>query len=256
MSLESVKLVLFILSIILFISTGENQILTAFKPSQESGLKNENSENPPSPTTLETIGECATFGMENVTDNGSGKCVQLGSDHQEENTSNKDSSESTLSEYLLFENATYGVALKYPPDWSYDWGPVLPLPYPLITLYSPESDDYAIVDLTIDDISGTDEPKDLKSYLAESMKQSNAFNGFNVIRSGTTGFLNGKPAYIYEAKFDDSVADGPSGPKRLTEIGTLEGEFAYQLRLIGNPDQYNRYLPVFENIVKSFKITR
>ena len=51
--------------------------------------------------------------------------------------------------------------------------------------------------------------------------------------------LDGTPAYVFKAKFDDSIGNGPSGPKKLMEIGTIRGEHLYYLRLPASPAKYD-----------------
>jgi hypothetical protein len=55
---------------------------------------------------------------------------------------------------------------------------------------------------------------------------------YHLLSSNIHEVLDGTPAYVFKAKFDDSIGNGPSGPKKLMEIGTIRGEHLYYLQLV------------------------
>ena len=76
------------------------------------------------------------------------------------------------------------------------------------------------------------------------------FPDFKLTYSSANKVLAGKPAYIMIGQYEDP----DFGKQMVFEIGTLKDGIEYYIQYFASPSQYKHYLPIIDNMVKSFEI--
>lgn len=160
--------------------------------------------------------------------------------------------------YNHYVNSTWGFELEYPIDWEVDTkdGAEGSDRYTqLVTFYSPlENDDDVWRDYILIAHDKIPSQTDLNSYLNEAVDLYGSGEGFQLISSSMDGTLSGLPAY--ELTFTERASE-PAPPVDLKTIETaaIVGGEAYYIRYTAETNSYSDYLPVFNEVISSFKLT-
>lgn len=160
--------------------------------------------------------------------------------------------------YNHYVNSTWGFELEYPIDWEIDTedGAEGSDRYTqLVTFYSPlENDDDVWQDYILIAHDKIPSPTDLNSYLNEATDLYGSGEDFQLISSSKDGTLSGLPAY--ELTFTERTSEPQlSVDLKTTEIAAIVGEDAYYIRYTAETNSYSDYLPVFNEVISSFKLT-
>ena len=160
--------------------------------------------------------------------------------------------------YNHYVNSTWGFELEYPIDWEVDTkdGAEGSDRYTqLVTFYSPlENDDDVWRDYILIAHDKIPSQTDLNSYLNEAVDLYGSGEGFQLISSSMDGTLSGLSAY--ELTFTERASEpAPSVDLKTTEIAAIVGGEAYYIRYTAETNSYSDYLPVFNEVISSFKLT-
>jgi hypothetical protein len=167
------------------------------------------------------------------------------------------------SNFLLYENSTYGIRVQYPSDWEleetdYDAGDGIT---DIIRLFSPlqgRIDDYSEnIGVSKESNPVDDENITLAEYADEVIDYYNdTLTDFNLVDLNTNTnnvTLSGFPAY--KLVFTQSVENVDSSIKAM-EVGTITPKKeAYFITYYGEDNgQYSKYLPIAQKMIDSFEI--
>ena len=154
--------------------------------------------------------------------------------------------------FLPYVNSTYGIKLQYPSSWDKEEnGTRQDTETDIVTFYPPAVNSNASLDISIDDISD-EKGIALAQYTSNGvsdLKQS--LKNFKLVGLSTNSVLAGLPAYksIY------TYADQNAIFKDM-EIGAIKGDKAYILTYEAGVNEYDKYLPIIQELINSFQITK
>ena len=154
--------------------------------------------------------------------------------------------------FLTYQNTTYGIKIQYPSNWDKEEnGTKQDTETDIVTFFRPASNSNASLDVTIDDISD-EKGIPLTQYASDSisdLKQS--FKDFKLVGSTTNNVLSGLPAYksIYTYSDEKTIF-------KDMEIGTIKGDKAYILTYEAGANDYDNYLPIMQQLINLFQITK
>ncbi len=154
--------------------------------------------------------------------------------------------------FLPYVNSTYGIKLQYLSSWGKEEnGTRQDTETDVVTFSPPAINSNASLDISIDDIS--DEKGIALAQYASSgvsdLKQS--LKNFNLVGLTTNNVLAGLPAYksIYTYVDQNTIF-------KDMEIGAIKGDKAYILTYEAGTNEYDKYLPIIEEMINSFQITK
>jgi hypothetical protein len=158
----------------------------------------------------------------------------------------------STTNFLPYVNSTYGIKLQYPSSWDKEEnGTKQDTETDVVTFSPPAINSNASLDVTIDSIS--DEKGIALAQYASSgvsdLKQS--LKSFKLVGLTTNNVLAGLPAYksIY------TYVDGNTIFKDM-EIGAIKGDKVYILTYEAGINEYDKYLPVIQELINSFQVTK
>jgi len=158
----------------------------------------------------------------------------------------------STTNFLPYVNSTYGIKLQYPSSWDKEEnGTRQDTETNVVTFYPPATNSNASLDISIDDISD-EKGIALAQYASggiSDLKQS--LKNFKLVGLSTNNVLSGLPAYksIY------TYADQNTIFKDM-EIGAIKGDKAYILTYEAGMNEYEKYLPIIQELINSFQITK
>jgi hypothetical protein len=158
----------------------------------------------------------------------------------------------STTNFLPYVNSTYGIKLQYPSSWDKEEnGTRQDTETSVVTFYPPATNSNASLDISIDDISD-EKGIALAQYASggiSDLKQS--LKNFKLVGLTTNNVLSGLPAYksIY------TYADQNTIFKDM-EIGAIKGDKAYILTYEAGINEYEKYLPIIQELINSFQITK
>ena len=158
-----------------------------------------------------------------------------------------------VTTYLLtYENSTYGIKIQHPSSWDKEEdGTRQDTETDVATFYPPAINSSASLDISIDDIS--DEKgiplTQYTIYGISDLKQS--LKDFKLIVSTPDNVLAGLPAY----KSIFTYADENTTFKEM-EIGAIKCDKVYILTYEAGVNEYDKYLPIIQELINSFQITQ
>jgi len=154
---------------------------------------------------------------------------------------------------LTYENSTYGIKIQYPSSWDYEQnGTKQDTETDIVTFYPPASKSNASLDVTIDDISD-EKGISLTQYANGSLSDlKQSLKNFKLVESTIAGnVLSGLPAY----KSVYTFVEGNTIFKDM-ETGAIKGDKAYILTYDAGINEYDKYLPLVQQLINSFQITK
>jgi eukaryotic-like serine/threonine-protein kinase len=158
-------------------------------------------------------------------------------------------------EWSLYQNATYGVSMLYPSNWTQQnstGGEEDRFIY-VSDFFSPEEADgyFAYVTVAIDSMPNTTNIESYRNQSIDIYRQDPEFQEFQLLSSTIGNFtLAGTPAYSFEIAYTDLEF----GPQNLLEVGRLLDNRVYYIQYFADPPIYHKYLPVVERMIESFQI--
>jgi hypothetical protein len=158
-----------------------------------------------------------------------------------------------VEEWLLYENATYNVQMQYHSSWTQAHTDAVPDRFIQVSdFFSPTEADGSSASFRIS-IDDSPQSSNIEDYLEESISifvASASYQDFNVVESATNATLAGMPAYTIVATYTDPTL----GPRMTLETGTIFEDEVYYLSYFADPQDYERYLPIIQEMIDSFEI--
>lgn len=146
---------------------------------------------------------------------------------------------------LTYENSTDGIKMQYPSSWHKIVNVTSP---DIVVFLPPVMNSNASLTVSIDDISGE------KMTLAQYVSGLNDFlkhqtQNFKLLGSTTNDTLVGLPAFksMYTYAQDNIKVQGE-------QIGAIKGGKVYILGYEAGANEYEKYLPTVQQLIKSFQI--
>jgi serine/threonine-protein kinase len=158
----------------------------------------------------------------------------------------------TTTNFLPYANSTYGIKLQYPSSWDKEENGTRQGTETDVVTFSPSAiNSNASLDMTIDDISD-EKGIALAQYASGSisdLKQS--VKNFKLVGLNTNSVLAGLPAYksIYTYVGENTIF-------KDMEIGAIKGDKAYILTYEAGMNEYDKYLPIIQELINSFQLTK
>jgi hypothetical protein len=164
----------------------------------------------------------------------------------------------SVSNFSVYENPDYGFKIQYPSDWEKEEEQesfrivtfiTYPETKPNISSFMGDSflEQFGI---SVDQASEWVPLNESVSLMINTIREDHI--GFNLIDSNTTTF-KGNLAYIIVFTFFD--AEHRIQIKQMSIITTI-GDHMYLFEYITELPNYERYLPIIENMIDSFEVTR
>jgi hypothetical protein len=166
-------------------------------------------------------------------------------------------------EWSLYQNATYGVRMLYPSNWTTQQNSTQQNSTAdgndrfilLSEFFSPEEagGQFAYVPIAVDIRPQT---TSILSYVSQSIdiyRQDPVYEGFQLLSSSVNNFtLAGMPAYSFEITYIDQEF----GPQNMLEVGTIFDNRVYYIRYFADPPIYQKYFPIVEGMIESFQFVQ
>jgi hypothetical protein len=107
-----------------------------------------------------------------------------------------------ISNFLIYQNPTYGISMQYPSDWTVNkTNNPSDISSPIsnfVWFYPPHDDDSVSISIAFPDPRVTNDLTTYPNFAASSLSQRSLDERFNVIKSNTTSKLAGLLAYSLE----------------------------------------------------------
>ena len=163
--------------------------------------------------------------------------------------------------FKTYVNSTYDIKIQYPSNWEIDTyqgseGEDIVYAVDFDSPYENDSDRFPdSVSIDVERLSAKN--MELDKY-AESIINyyRESFPSFNLIESNTNSTLAGYPAYgltytIIYSRFGENDIN-----IKTREIGTIVSDRAYYITYHAEARKYDNYLPIIQQMIDSFKITK
>ena len=173
-------------------------------------------------------------------------------------------------EWSQYQNATYGVRMLYPSNWTQQNSTAATDGDDRFTLVSefisPEDANGYFVDVTIA-IDSMPQTTSIESYRSQSIdiyRQDSNFEDLQLLSSsvgnftlaagaaGTENATDSMPAYAFEITYTDPEF----GPQNMLEVGTIFDNRVYYIQYFADPPIYQKYFPIVERMIESFQIVQ
>jgi hypothetical protein len=158
-------------------------------------------------------------------------------------------------DWLVYENATYGVSISYPSSWTQQDG--TDSQQGLITVSdflspSEENGSFADVSIAIEDVSPSMSVEEYLNLSVDTYSQDpSTFPDFQLISSSMGDFsLLGMPAYSLEINYTDPEF----GPLRMLEVGTIVDNKAYYVQYNADVEIFDNHLQTAEEMISSMQL--
>jgi hypothetical protein len=156
---------------------------------------------------------------------------------------------STVTNFLKYENSTYGIKIQYPSDWSVAGGNN---PSIIASFYR-QSDYRSHVIVQVEDLTTS---YTLNQYLNSLMRgdaeDSKDFPDIVFTNNTISDVeLAGHPGYLLNGTFRDPTSHAL---QEFTNIGTIIGDRAYSVIYYSPVQTYPIYIPTFSQMTESFEI--
>jgi len=162
-------------------------------------------------------------------------------------TSNASIGEST------YENATLGLALRYPPTWTIKSGNTLNPTLAIAAVLFPRDDNNTALTIGIQDLQGGSPISSVADYANSTVdKYRQQVNNFQTTLYNTNGTLSGNPAY----EIDGTYTDANSQERVFIEIGALLKDLnrVYIFQFDSPKSLSFNYLPDLTKILQTIQI--
>jgi tetratricopeptide (TPR) repeat protein len=150
--------------------------------------------------------------------------------------------------FVEYENSTYGIKMQYPSDWSVEGGsnPAI------IASFYPQRN-YASVMIQIENLSSGYTPDQyLNSLMLGDKTDYKDFPDIRFSQNTTSNIvLAGHPGYLLNGTFRDPTSDAL---QRFTNIGTIIGDKVYSIIYYSPAETYPVYRTIYDQMIKSFEV--
>jgi hypothetical protein len=155
----------------------------------------------------------------------------------------------TATNFLKYENSTYGIKMQYPSDWRVEGGSN---PSIIATFY-PQRDYRSDVIVQVENLTTS---YTLNQYLNRLMHgdaaDSKDFPDIEFTNNTTSDVeLTGHPGYLLNGTFTDPNSGALYG---FTNIGTIIGDKAYSVIYYSPVQRFPVHIPTFSQMIESFEI--
>lgn len=165
------------------------------------------------------------------------------------------SNNGSLTLFLPYQNAAYGISIQYPFDWNKEDGGQTKagnLSVLSVAFYSPpplKSAFLKVIELNSTLPSNDTIPQLLTAAISRDMHVT---RDFQIIQASTDGVLAGKPAYTLVS----TGAILKNIRYQTLEVGTLTGNSKYTIIFEALSSDYLTYLPAAQKMIDSFKVLK
>ena len=155
------------------------------------------------------------------------------------------------SNSLIYESNKINFSIALPLNWTvfYNSSSL----YPIISAYSPETNNYSVMDILVDNFSlGYNE--NLTRYLNDTINAySNCpdYSQFKIVNLSANEQLSNQTAYSLIATYFDPVL----GLQSIKEIGTIDDDQMLIIKLTTGPEQFPKFMSTFNSIANSLQIS-
>jgi eukaryotic-like serine/threonine-protein kinase len=159
-------------------------------------------------------------------------------------------------EWSPYQNATYGVSMLYPSNWTQQNSTVVAGEDRFVYVsefFSPEEADgyFAYVTIAIDSMPQTTSIEGYRSQSIDIYRQDPDFEDLQLLSASMGNFtLAGMPAYSFEIAYTDPEF----GPQNMLEVGRIFDNRVYYIQYFADPPIYQKYFPIVERMIESFQI--
>ena len=161
----------------------------------------------------------------------------------------------TTSNFLTYENSTYGVKISYPANWTY-YGTAENGGFIDIVIFEAplegRTDSSSALFMVSRDTLPSDRSTSLKEYADSIINQyKQSIPDFNLIESSTDGSTNllNRPAYSIVST---NVQDGIK--YKTLEMGSIIGNRVYLITYDAEEAEFSKYQPIGQDMIDSFQV--
>ena len=159
-------------------------------------------------------------------------------------------------EWSTYQNATYGVRMLYPSNWTQQNSTAATVGDDRFTVvsefFSPEEADQYFADVTIavDSMPQTSNIISYRDLSIDIYRRDPNFEDFQLLSTSIGNFtFAGLPAYSFEI----SYTDPEFGPQNMLEVGRIFEDRAYYIQYFADPPIYGKYFPIVQRMIGSFE---
>lgn len=154
------------------------------------------------------------------------------------------------SNSLIYESNKINFSMKLPLNYTvfYNSSSL----YPILSAYSPETNNYAVMDILIDNFS-LDYNENLTRYLNDTINaysNSSDYPQFKIVNLSANEQRSNQTAYSFIATYFDPVL----GLQSIKEIGTNDDDQILIIKLTTGSEQFQKFVSVFGSIANSLHI--
>ncbi|MFZ0511935.1 MAG: PsbP-related protein [Candidatus Nitrosopolaris sp.] len=158
--------------------------------------------------------------------------------------------QNTTTNLLTYANSTYGIKMQYPSSWDKQVNVTKQgTETDVVTFYPRAMNSNASLAVSIDDISDV-KGIPLAKYASDKFSDlKHQIQDFKLIGSTTNNTLTGSPAYKSMYTYGT-----PQNTTKGMEIGAIKGDKVFILTYEAGANEYDKYLPIVQQLIKSFQI--
>jgi len=160
-------------------------------------------------------------------------------------------------EWSPYQNATYGVSMLYPSNWTQENSTQAVAEddrFIVVSEFSSPEETGGYFALVIIAIDNRPRTTSIEGYLTQSIdvyRQDPNFQEFQLLSSSVGNFtLAGMPAYSLEIAYNDVEL----GPQDMLEVGRIFDNRVYYIQYFADPPIYQKYFPIAQSMIESFQI--
>ena len=152
--------------------------------------------------------------------------------------------------FLQYENSTYGIKMQYPSDWQSVGGASNSS---IVASFNPQGNYASYVAIQIENLStGYTPDQYLNSLMQGDAADYKHFPDIRFSQNTTNNIvLSGHPGYLLNGTFRDPTTDAL---QRFTNIGTIIGDKVYSIIYYSPAEIYPVYSTIYLQMIKSFGV--
>jgi eukaryotic-like serine/threonine-protein kinase len=157
----------------------------------------------------------------------------------------------TASNFLTYQNPTYGIKIQYPSDWTASQTGLRDYTN-IIAFYSPLQNLTAIPEQLLLSMTHYSQSVTLNDY-SELVNATLKQPGIQIVEAKQITLTSGNPAH--SVVFIPPPSNVPFKPEIML-VWTVKGNNIYTLSFNGDAAKYSLYLPIIQKMISSFEITK
>ena len=151
--------------------------------------------------------------------------------------------------FLQYENSTYGIKIQYPWDWQSVGGASNSS---IVASFYPQRNYTNYVMIQIERSTGYTPDQYLNSLMLGDAADYKHFPDIRFIQNTTNNIvIAGHPGYLLNGTFRDPTSDAL---QRFTNIGTIIGDKVYSIIYYSPAETYPVYRTTYDQMIKSFEV--